>query len=143
MGSYSFGVIEDEPQYDVVLKMVLWDEGRETIFHRLKVNGIEGERAEGIYKAARRERVAAIRGAGRRDLLIGMILIAICAAVTFGLGLDKLSFTHFSEGFGEVLLLPWLITMLVVICFAFGLWRCLRGVTEILLAPSKTGSIAD
>jgi hypothetical protein len=136
-------VIEDEPQYDVVLKMVLWDEGREAIFYRLKVNGVEGKRAEGIYKAARRERVAAIRSGGRRDLLIGVILIAICAAATFGLGLDKLSFTHFSEGLGEVLLLPWLITLLVVICFAFGLWKCLRGVTEMLLAPSKTGSIAD
>ena len=136
-------MIEDEPQYDVVLKMVLWDEGREAVFHRLKVNGIEGERAEEIYKAARRERVAAIRSGGRRDLLIGVILIAICAAATFGLGLDKLSFTHFSEGLGEVLLLPWLITLLVVICFAFGLWKCLRGVTEMLLAPSKTGSIAD
>ena len=136
-------MIEDEPQYDVVLKMVLWDEGREAIFHRLKVNGVEGKRAEGIYKAARRERVAAIRSGGRRDLLIGVILIAICAGATFGLGLDKLSFTHFSEGLGEVLLLPWLITLLVVICFAFGLWKCLRGVTEMLLAPSKTGSIAD
>lgn len=136
-------MIEDEPQYDIVLKMVLWDEGREAVFHRLKVNGIEGERAEGIYKAARRERVAAIRSGGRRDLLIGVILIAICAAATFGLGLDKLSFTHFSEGLGEVLLLPWLIILLVVIAFAFGLWKCLRGMTEMILAPSKRGSIAD
>ena len=143
MGSYSCGVIEDERQYDVVLKMVLWDEDREAIFHRLKVNGVEGKRAEEIYKAARRERVAAIRSGGRRDLLIGVILVTICAGATFGLGLDKLSFTHFSEGFGEVLLLPWLITLLVVVCFAFGLWRCLRGATEILLASSKTGSVAD
>ncbi|YCM42968.1 hypothetical protein V2O64_16800 [Verrucomicrobiaceae bacterium 227] len=136
-------MIEDEPQYDVVLKMVLWDEGREAIFHRLKVNGVEGERAEAIYKAARRERIATIRSGGRRDLLIGLGLIVACAVATWGLGLDKLSFTHFSEGFGEVLLLPWLITMLVVICFALGLWKCLHGVTEILLAPSKSGSIAD
>jgi len=136
-------VIEDEPQYDVVLKMVLWDEGREAIIHRLKVNGVEGERAEGIYKAARRERVVAIRHAGRRDLLMGLVLIAACAATTGGLRLDKLSFTHFSEGLGEVLVLPWLITLLVVIGFTFGLWKCLYGVTEILLAPSKSGSIAD
>lgn len=136
-------MIEDEPQYDVVLKMVLWGEDRDAVMHRLRVNGIEGERAEEIYAAARRERVASIRAVGRRDLLLGLAMIVVCAGITYGLGLDKLSLTRFSEGIGEVLLLPWLITLLVVILFAFGIWKCVRGTTELLLAPSKKGSVAD
>ena len=111
--------------------------------HRLKVNGIEGARAEEIYTAAKRERVSSIRAVGRRELIVGLTMVAACVGLTYGLGLDKLSFTHFSEGLGEVLLLPWLITLLVVILFAFGIWKCLRGTTELLLASSKKGSVAD
>lgn len=136
-------MIEDEPQYDVVLKMVLWGEDQEAVMHRLRVNGIEGKRAEEIYAAARRERLAVIRAFGRRDLLLGLAMIALCAGITYGLGLDKLSLTRFSEGIGEVLLLPWLITLLVVILFAFGIWKCVIGTVELLLASSKKGSIAD
>ena len=136
-------MIEEEPQYDVVLKMVLWGESRETIMHRLKVNGIEGDRAEAIFSAARRERIATIRNGARRDLWIGLAVIAGCLAMIFGLGLHKLSFTHFSEGAGTVLLLPWLLSLLAAVLVAVGLWRTLKGAIEILLAPTKEGSVAD
>lgn len=123
--------------------MVLWGENRDAIFHRLKVNGIEGARAEGIYATARRERIATIRSVGKRDFLIGLILIVGCVGMFFGLGLDKLSLTHFGTGMGEVLLLPWLLSLLAIIFLGLGLWKCLSGATEIILAPSKQGSITD
>jgi len=32
----------DHPYYTLVLKMVLWGETREDVYHRLAVNGVEG-----------------------------------------------------------------------------------------------------
>lgn len=53
---------DDKPSllYDSVLRMVIWGEEREKVFHMLEVNGVTGHQAEGLYKMARRERIAAI-----------------------------------------------------------------------------------
>jgi hypothetical protein len=87
-------MVEDEPQYDVVLKMVLWDEEREAIFRRLKVNGVEGERAEAIYATARAERVGSLRADGVRTLLMGLAALALGFGIYFFFNLDELNAAH-------------------------------------------------
>jgi len=114
-------VIEDEPQFNVVVKMVLWGEDRDAVLHRLRVNGIEEKRALEIYEAARRERIATIRSAGFRDLWISIAMMVSAVALAYFLELDQLSLTHFGEGLGQILVLPWLITLLVVVLLTFGL----------------------
>lgn len=136
-------MIEDEPQFNVVVKMVLWGEDRDAVLHRLRVNGIEEKRALEIYEAARRERIATIRSAGFRDLWISIAMMLSAVALAYFLELDQLSLTHFGEGLGQILVLPWLITLLVVILLTFGLWKCLRAIAELVFAPLKKGSVAD
>jgi len=136
-------MVEDEPQYDVVLKMVLWDEGRDAIFHRLKVNGVEGERAAKIYATARSERVKAIRVDGFKALVIGVVGMILGVGIYFFFKLDELSAAEFGEGVNGTAVLPWLIGFLAAVVGAFGLWKATHGVTEILFAGMKKGSIAD
>lgn len=136
-------MIEDEPQFNVVVKMVLWGEDRDAVLHRLGVNGIEEKRALEIYEAARRERIATIRSAGFRDLWISIAMMVSAVALAYFLELDQLSLIHFGEGLGQILVLPWLITLLVVVLLTFGLWKCLRAIAELVFAPLKKGSVAD
>ena len=76
-------MVEDEPQYEIVLKMVLWDEDRAAIFHRLKVNGVEDERAKSIYAKARSERIKILRAEGLKSLLMGFGGVALAIGIYF------------------------------------------------------------
>ena len=136
-------MVEDEPQYDVVLKMVLWDEDREAIFHRLKVNGVEGERAEAIYGKARSERIKILRGDGLKSLLLGIGGIALAGVIYFAFTLDELSAAEFGDGVNGTAVLPWLLGFLAAVAGAFGVWKATQGITDILFASMKKGSIAD
>ncbi|MFT6177844.1 MAG: hypothetical protein ACJAQT_003062 [Akkermansiaceae bacterium] len=136
-------MVEDEPQYDVVLKMVLWDEEREAIFRRLKVNGVEGERAEAIYATARAERVGSLRADGVRTLLMGLAALALGFGIYFFFNLDELNAAHFGDGVNGTLMLPWLLGFLCALLGAFGVWKTIQGASEILFAPKKKGSMAD
>ncbi|MDB2673740.1 hypothetical protein N9Y81_02165 [Akkermansiaceae bacterium] len=136
-------MVKEEAQYDVVLKMVLWDESREAIFHRLEVNGVTGDRAEAIYQTARAERVGTLRAEGWRSLLIGLCLVGAALGIYFGLRLDQLQVMRFGEGFHGVPLLPWILGFLAAILLAFGVWKVVQGSVEIIIAPMKKGSIAD
>lgn len=136
-------MVKEEPQYDVVLKMVLWDESREAIFRRLEVNGVIGDRAEAIYQAARAERVGTLRAEGWRSVLIGFCLAGVALGIYFGLRLDLLQVMRFGDGFHGLPLLPWVLGFLVAILLAFGVWKVVQGLVEIIIAPMKNGSIAD
>lgn len=136
-------MVEDEPQYDVVLKMVLWDEEREAIFRRLKVNGVEGERAEAIYATARAERVGNLRADGVKFLLMGLASMAVGWAIYHFANLSELNAAHFGDGVNGTLMLPWLLGFVCALLGAFGIWKTIQGLTEILFAPMKKGSIAD
>jgi len=70
-------------------------------------------------------------------------MMVSAVAFAYFLELDQLSLTHFGEGLGQILVLPWLITLLVVILLTFGLWKCLRAIAELVFAPLKKGSVAD
>ncbi len=136
-------MVKEEPQYDVILKMVLWDESREAIFRRLEVNGITGERADAIYQAAKAERVKILRADGLKAFGLGAGSLAIAAACYFGFRLDKLQVMRFEEGFHSLPLLPWLLGFFAAILFAFGIWKVVQGSIEIAFASMKKGSIAD
>ena len=47
--------------YEGVRRMVIWDEPRADVFHRLEVNGIDPAQAQQMYDQARDERIAIIR----------------------------------------------------------------------------------
>lgn len=136
-------MVEDEPQYDVVLKKVLWDESRESIFQRLKVNGVEGARAEKIYAAARVERIRTIQQDGMKALLLGCVGIVLALVIYFFFKLDELNAMEFGDGVNGTAVLPWLLGFVAAVFGAFGLWKVTQGLTEILFAGMKKGSIAD
>lgn len=136
-------MVKEEAQYDVVLKMVLWDESREAIFKRLEVNKVTGDRAKAIYRAARAERLRTIRVDGRKALGLGLLGILISVGLFFGFRLDELQVMRFEEGFHSLPLLPWLLGFFAAILFAFGIWKVVQGSIEILFASTKKGSIAD
>lgn len=136
-------MVEDEPQYDVVLKMVLWDEDRDAIFHRLKVNGVEGERAKAIYDAARSERIKILRADGFKGLLMGVGGLLLAVVIYFVFNLDELDAGEFGDGVNGTAVLPWLLGFVAAVAGAFGVWKATQGITEILFAPMKKGSIAD
>ena len=136
-------MVENEPQYDVVLKMVLWGEGREAIFHRLKVNGIEGDRALAIYRKAWLERMRIIRGEGLKALILGMVSLAAAGSVYYFFKLDELNVEEFGDGVNGIPFVPWFLGFAAAVLAFFGLWKSARGTFEILFATSKKGSIGD
>ena len=136
-------MVKEEPQFEVVSKMVLWDEDREAIFRRLRVNKVTGERAELIYQAARAERVKSLRIDGLKGLGLGLGCLSISVACYFGFRLDELEVSRFGDGFIALPLLPWLLGLFASILLAFGIWKVIQGSIEILFASMKKGSIAD
>ena len=136
-------MVEDEPQYEIVLKMVLWDEDRAAIFHRLKVNGVEDERAKSIYAKARSERIKILRAEGLKSLLMGCGGMALAIGIYFIFNLDELSAAEFGDGVNGTAVLPWLLGFLGAVAGAFGVWKATEGITDVLFASMKKGSIAD
>lgn len=136
-------MVEDEAQYDVVLKMVLWDESREAIFQRLKVNGVSDERAREIYRVARAERVKLLRSDGVKTLGLGLGSLLLGVVIYWFFDLDQLSAAYFGDGVNGTAMLPWLLGFVCALLGAFGLWKTVQGVSEICFAPMKVGSIAD
>lgn len=136
-------MVEDEPQYNVVLKMVLWGDDREAIFRRLKVNGIEGERAAAIYEKAMGERLRLLRGEGLKYLVMGLAFLSLGALIYFFFELDQLSVEEFGEGVHGMPLLPTLLGFISVLLAFLGMWKMVRGLFEIVFAGSKKGSIGD
>jgi hypothetical protein len=136
-------MVKEEAQFEVVLKMVLWDEDREAIFRRLKINKVTDERAELIYRAARAERVKSLRIDGLKVLGLGLGCQSIAVACYFGFRLDELEVSRFGDGFIALPFLPWLLGFFAAIMLAFGIWKVVQGSIEILFASMKKGSIAD
>jgi len=116
--------------YQHTLKMVLWDEDVERIYKKLSVNGIRGRAADALYQRARRERIAIIRSENAKRAGVGILLILLAAGVagTFICVLGGLS-----RG----------LTGLCATAFAFGCWKLITGLVEIIAAPAKKGSLAD
>jgi len=128
---------EEEPEditehrlYDLVLKLVLWDESREEIFKRMKVNKVSDEKAEQLYEYAKNERVQAIRGNCSRNIVVGLRLIAVAVIV-------YCSFWFGMHGISKLLF------YLCAVACGFGLFKFIKGIGAYLTAPNARGSVAD
>jgi hypothetical protein len=121
---------DEHPRYDLVLRMVLWGESRDEVFQRLAANGVTEVVAEQLYEQARADRIRTIRSDYSRKFLVGVGYIAL-AVVIF-------SVCWFGLGF-----IP---RILLYACFAalgIGSWKAIDSFIGYLMAPSKTGSVAD
>jgi hypothetical protein len=121
---------DDHPYYDLVLRMVLWGESRDDVFRRLAVNGVTGIVAGRLYDQARADRIQTLRRDYSRKFLVGVGII-VAAVVIF-------SGCWFGLGF-----IP---RILLYACFAaigLGAWKAIDGLSGYLMAPGKTGSVAD
>ncbi|MGC4016218.1 MAG: hypothetical protein QM755_17105 [Luteolibacter sp.] len=121
--------VEEHHLYAMVLKMVLWGEKKEDVYHRLDVNGVTGPAADLLYNHARADRIATIRDAYRKKVFIGIGLI-LAATVTF---------CAFWWGLGFI---PR--RRLLYGCFAalgIGLWKFIDGLAGYLMAGTKEGSV--
>lgn len=116
--------------YQIIHRMVIWDESREDVFAKLEVNGITGEEALEMYGRARSDRIAGIRGNAMRKGLMGLLLMAV------GLGV----FYAFWELLGGIT------RALMILCgvsTVVGCWKLTEGLIAFAFASSKRGSLAD
>lgn len=116
--------------YQIIHRMVIWDESRENVLAKLEVNGITGPQADAMYARAQAERIAGLRGNAVRQGLAGLFLMAA------GIGV----FWAFWEWFGNIT------RALLILCFVttvIGFWKATEGVLGYLFAPTKRGSLAD
>ena len=116
--------------YEGVRRMVIWDEPRSDVFHRLEVNGIDPAEALHMYHKARAERIAIIRADFMKQAAFGLGLLLA------GVGL----FSGFWNG------LEAMTRQVLIICglaTGFGIWLFFKGLLGILFAHSKQGSLAN
>lgn len=121
---------EEHPHYNLVLRMVLWGESRDEVLRRLAVNGVAEADACQLYEQARADRIRTIRSDYRRKLLVGLGLMAgtlmMFCVCWFGLGF-----------------IPKILLYACFAAFGIGSWKAIDGLSGYLMAPSKTGSVAD
>lgn len=122
----------DDPRehrlFERSLRMVIWGDKREEVYHMLSVNGVTGAEADAVYAAARREVTAAVRDAGRQKVKRGLMFLGGCALA--------FSVCWFGLGFIPVVLLYAVCAMVGV-----GLWNCIDGLTSMLRASKKEGPL--
>lgn len=116
--------------YEEVRRMVIWDEPRADVFHRLEVNGIDPVQALHMYHKARAERMAMIRSDSIRKTVLGLGLLLVAFALLFG----------FSAGMG-VVIRP--VLALGGTAAVFGLWYFSIGLFYLFFAHARTCSLAD
>ena len=120
--------LTEHRSYNLVLKMVLWGDSREDVFHRLSVNKVPDDLAHLLYEHARQDRVRTIRSDCTSDILTGLGLIVLTSVFFCGFWFG-LSFIPLLYG-----------------CFAalgIGLWKFTNGIADYLMAPNKKGSLVD
>ena len=105
--------------------------------------GVEDERAKSIYAKARSERIKILRAEGLKSLLMGFGGVALAIGIYFIFNLDELSAAEFGDGVNGTAVLPWLLGFLGAVAGAFGVWKATEGITDVLFASMKKGSIAD
>ncbi len=110
--------------------MVIWDEPKADVFHRMEVNGIAQAEAQQMYHKARAARIAIIRTAAARTAAGGFGLLFIGVSVIIGS----------LNGLGGITRTPLIACMMAT---AFGTWRLFKGLFGFILAHSKEGSLAD
>ena len=110
--------------------MVIWDEPRADVFHRLEVNGIDPAQAQQMYDQARDERIAIIRddAAKMAALGFGQLLLGVGALVVFSIRLGVIDRP---------------VLVLCALAVVFGTWNLSKGLFNFFFAHTKEGSLAD
>ena len=112
--------------YNLVWKMVLWDEDKERIYKRLEINKVPKDIADLLYEHAREDRIRSIRSDCLGKIWAGVFFI-IATCVTY-------YFCWFKLGF---------FPMILLFGFALGFWLLVDGFNSYVTAPRKRGSLAD
>ena len=120
----------EDKLYPSVLRMVVWDESRETVFKMLEVNGIVGEPARELYQTARSERISTIRTDCYRKCVVGILWFLA------GIALFLIFWFAFGAGTHGIFIFSG-------VAVVNGLWKTVDGFMGMLLAPRKRGSIAE
>ena len=116
----------EELIYQGLLRMVLWGESKEEVLRKARVNGLTTEEAEGLYQKAMEERIRVIRAEYRAKALKGLMFI-IASVVLFFIvaAITGRAFVIFALG------------------VAYGLWKAIDGISGILMAANREGSVGD
>ena len=122
--------LEDHPQYDAVLRMVLWGEEEDKIRRRMEVNEVEPDLADKLHDLAKHERIRLIRSGCTRGIAMGAAWLTT-AILTFVI-------LWFVWG-----VIPNLVLYACIVGIGFGAWKIADGMAGYLMAPTKTGSIVD
>lgn len=110
--------------------MVLWDEPKEKIDQKMRVNNISPPIAEQLYQHARADRIRTIRAVYRKRALLGLLLLIVTSgALLYG--------TLMALGTKGNVIIVWYFPMI------WGLWKFIDGTVGYLTAKKTTGSIAD
>lgn len=120
----------EEPLYQMILRMVLWGELRDDVFHRLGVNGITGERAERIYAAAWSERLITIRRDCARKAGFGLLMVIGAVGI----------FSFFWFG---VRVIPRLVLFICAAMLGIGAWKAIDGLAGMIMAGNKEGPVGE
>ena len=116
--------------YEVILKMVLWDEPKEKIDQKMRVNKIPPVIAEQIYQHARADRIRTIRQHYLKRALLGFFVVLLSSGSLLWSVLKTL-------GAENQIVFIWFAPM------AWGFWKFFNGTCGFLMADKKTGSVAD
>lgn len=116
--------------YELILKMVLWDEPKEKIDQKLRANKVPPAVAGQIYDHARSERVRFIRREYFKKLVQGLLLLGAATATFIG--------CWFGLNF-----IPKALLYGCIIATATGLWKLVDGTIGFFMAEKKNGSVAD
>lgn len=120
--------VEERVDQDV-MRAVFWGEPREQVFRLMEERGISGYHADAIFRRAWRARLRALRGEGRIRLIAGMAILALAGCAFYALG-DRSAWIA-----GRLF-------ALVGLGAVWGLWWTLDGLTTILFAHMKKGSVS-
>jgi hypothetical protein len=116
--------------YEGVRRMVMRDEPRADVFHRMEVNGIPPEEAHQMHEKARAERMSAIRHAALKQTGLGL------AGMLSAFGLVMGWFSVYE-------IIPDTILALCALTAAFGTWHFSKNLFYLLFAHNKKGSLED
>jgi hypothetical protein len=117
---------KEELVYQGLLRMVLWGEPKEDILRKARVNGLSAEEAEGLYQKAIKERIRVIRAEYRGKALKGLMFIIASVTLFFiAAATTGRAFVIFALG------------------VAYGLWKAIDGISGILMAANREGSVGD
>jgi len=118
--------MDSELIYDGILRMVLWGEPKEDVYHKLTVNGIHGEEADRLYQRAMDERIGTIRSKCWRKIWIGL------GSIVGSLILFFVVMTVFYRAYP-----------IFLVGALYGVWKLGDGMSRYFFAPRMGGSVAD